>query len=146
MGDWADAALGRLKATEGKTYEENQQRALDRQQIMADAPHLWNELASTFKQEIESFSEKRPDYLHMGDFRGGGDEFIALSSPEVTIEINFDAASPRLSYNAKKKLTDKSIGAGRYTFGILQGKVWPHDGASFQNIPSIASKILNHLI
>src|SRR5438105_2852963 len=68
MGDWADSAFRRLRSKEGSAHDENQQRAMNRHQIMANAPYLWEKLVKTIQEEIGDFNDQRPDYLGFAEW------------------------------------------------------------------------------
>ena len=60
MGEWAKKAFGRLREYEGHEHDENQRHALERHQVMADAPVRWQELIASMETEIEAWTACQP--------------------------------------------------------------------------------------
>ncbi len=87
MGKWADDAFERLQRIEGSRHEELQRAAQIRHQIAAEAPHLWKKVVEVFLEEIQDFSDKRPDYLTIDDNSSLGDSSVSLYSPQMSVEV-----------------------------------------------------------
>ena len=150
MGDWADSALSRLRDKEGDEYEKNRDRALKRRQVFSDAPFVWSRLHSKLKEEIDDFSQTRPDYLTSLPVAEG----VVLDSPESSIRVVFNPDTPRITYKVQFKPQGPTVAAqypieGAYSFHVndRDDDVWLYDQ---QNVPrstdDVAETILDHLI
>lgn len=145
MGEWANVAFERLQKIEGANHEHMQRAAQIRAQILANAPHLWKDIVGVFRDEIEDFSSKRPNYLSM-EIQGG---FVTLDSPQMYIEVTFDSQSPRLTYEVwkRRRSGNERMGQGSYTFRIYEGDVWPFDNKEkLRSTSEVAENILDWLI
>ena len=145
MADWAYSALSRLKSKEGAEHEANQDRALKRRQVVSDAPHLWSQVYAIFEEEIDTFSQLRPDYLQMVPLNDG----VVLASPDCEIQITFKPDTPRITYEAKTRPGRQPKGKGTYTFRVDNDDeaVWIVDENGNRLQPDIvAETILDHLI
>ena len=53
MGRWAKAYFEKLKEQEGKDFDKKQIASIERQQILANAPVVWERLVTQIKDEVK---------------------------------------------------------------------------------------------
>ncbi|HKO62713.1 MAG TPA: hypothetical protein VJV03_16225 [Pyrinomonadaceae bacterium] len=151
MGNWADDAFNRLKNKEGHEHDKRQVDALHRQQVMAEAPHLWNQLVNTIKMEVAAFSERRPGYLQVFQFDMMEGPSVSVKSPEREFELLFDEPTPRITCVVRSLMNPTSrevTGQGAFRFAVSGGKVWIHDESTQRGrvVDELATSLLNTLV
>src|SRR5438067_12948542 len=89
MSDWAKKANEKLEKEEADKRAADQTYALQRAQLNAEAPRLWEALKESLFREVTAFSKLRPDYLSMdADYQGLPK--IIVRTHKAILEISFD--------------------------------------------------------
>lgn len=102
MGEWAKRKIDELEQRENGEREALQAHTLDRQQILAEAPHLWRELRKCLEDEIDEVNSSRPDYTFHDIPAKAKTSFVVIGSPQWQVEITFDSDSPRITYQRRE--------------------------------------------
>lgn len=128
MSDWADRFFDKIKAKEGSEHDTQQFQAARREQVLAQAPHLWQEVRSTLLENVRKFQEeKRSNYLTLreipGDTPNGPSHAIVVRSPEREIEVSYFDRIPRIQLDSKfvKGMGGKKI--EMFSFKVVDDEV-----------------------
>jgi hypothetical protein len=124
MGDWAKRAFERMKDAEGDEHLRIQHELMVRHQIGIEAPDRWLELRNALKDEIQDFSNLRPDYLTIHE-----SEDVLLNSPNREIKVSFSREHPKISYAVEERRSPSPgptlPNLGTFSFRRKDEKVWP---------------------
>ena len=149
MGEWAKAAFKRLQEREGKSHDENQQRALDRQQILATAPDLWEQLTDGILEEVSDFESMRPDILKAQDERQTDLPRLSVTTPVRTLFLSFNRGIPKISYHVSQpqgySLEALQIVKGDFTFRVGPVGVYLDRAGAQTAIPVAVRYLLDNL-
>jgi hypothetical protein len=150
MGNWADEAFERLKSKEGATHDQSQIQAMNRQQVLAEAPILWKMLLSVINSEVAGFSARRPGYLKVfsADMLEG--PTLTVKAPDMEFGLTFDQFVPRITsevISTKDPVREDVVGRGVFKFGVQNGQVWLFDDNQRPTtVEKLAVSLLNLLI
>lgn len=127
MGKWAKEYFEKLKQQEGKDFDRKQTNAIERQQIMAKAPGIWDEVVGQLKEEVEDFQAMRPGHLTIKDELAGTQPRITVSTPYRHLQLTFKSDVPQVSYTVwEPQSTGPSIeiAKGEFIFQVRDQEVW----------------------
>lgn len=102
MSDWASKAVEKLKQQEADRKREQEFYALQRKQLDAGAPRLWEELKKTLLELVTAFDKLQPNYLSM-DSHYQGLQKMRVEAPKAFLDLSLDAATPSLDYTLRTR-------------------------------------------
>lgn len=148
MSDWAANMAEKLKRKEDEQRDKEKLYTLQRQQIQAEAPYIWESLKQTLHSAVTKFNKLRPETLKMdADYEGAQE--VTLESEQMIVKLSFDKAASRINYAVGGRHTPHKS-PGQYYFTVRGGNVivgGENDhGADLSGVQSVAEAILNQLI
>jgi hypothetical protein len=149
MDSWAKEKFFKLQEREGQEYQEKQQQAQERGQIMAEAPSLWNQLTREVAMNVAEFSDLRPAYISMVDQSQSKTEpWFAVSRTDTTeqVKVTFNAAAPRIHFAVQGTIRGTRE-QGSYSFKLSEGNVMLFNEHNLRvTVPNAATMLLDKLI
>jgi hypothetical protein len=121
MSDWASKAVEKLKQQEADRKREQEFSLLQRKQLDAGAPRLWEELKKTLLEAVTAFDKLQPSYLSM-DASYQGLQKIRVEAPKAFLDLSFDAATPQLDYTFRTRSGSGASSSG-YIIEVSDGDV-----------------------
>lgn len=88
MGEWARTLFQRIADREGTDHMRIQKEVLDREQVLASAPSLWEVLTEQIVDEANDLNEMRPGLASIKDQVHG-------NSPSLSVSITSAAVARR---------------------------------------------------
>jgi len=152
MSKWAKEAFERLKTHEGQHHDENQNRALERQQILANAPVIWERVVNQLKNEVSDFDTMRLSYLTIDDQTHDSNPHITVSTPHRHLRLNFQQAVPRITYRVWEsqplRPSGIEIAKGELTFEVKGQEVLLYQVTTGRAVasPHIIENLLGYLL
>jgi hypothetical protein len=125
MGLWANKFFDRLVEREGDEHLKIQQQVLERQQILATAPDLWEQLIHGIHEEANDLNGMRPGLVTIKE-QGAS---LSVSTGARTLDLAFKKDIPRITYNVSQSQGPnleplKIVDNKEFTFAIFGGDVW----------------------
>lgn len=112
---------------------ENPKEVLDREQILASAPSLWEVLTEGITDEANDLNEMRPGLASIKDQIQGNSPSLSVSITSAamarrTLHLAFNPNIPKITYNIFQPQgpTQKAlqITEGEFTFRVIRESVW----------------------
>lgn len=147
MSDWAQKAAAKLEKEEADKRLAEQNYALQRAHLNAEAPRLWEVLKESLFNAVTTFGKLRPNYLAMDpDFRAL--EKVSVQSPKGRLDIRFNASVPDIQFSTKLPVGPVSGTTimGGYIFEIYEGKVWLRSQYEKPTVETATEELLDTLI
>jgi hypothetical protein len=146
MNEWAQQAAAQLSKDEAAQKQADEIYVRQRDQILGDAPRLWESLKEKLSADITAFNQHRSDYFKMtANFQGLPE--ITIESEKATLEARFDAAIPTMKYSTTHQSGPNSASTiqGSYNFDIERSSVW-FKSQRATDVDSVAHEILNTML
>jgi hypothetical protein len=96
--NWPKRYFEKLKEQEGKSFDRQQANALQRQQVIAKAPVIWDEFASEIIEAVQDFETMRPGHLTHKDERQAATPKVKASTPYRHLELTYRKDGPQIDY------------------------------------------------
>jgi hypothetical protein len=147
MGQWANTFFDKLIEREGADHLKIQQQVLERQQILATAPELWQQVTDGIHQEVNDLNGMRPGLVVI---KGEGAS-LSVSTVVRTLTLAFNKDIPKIIYSVSQsqgpnlqplKVVDKK----EFTFAIFGGEVWLNEIDGKIGVGGAVQNLLNYLI
>ena len=125
MGLWARKFFDKLVEREGIAHLKIQQQVLERQQILATAPELWEQLTDGIHEEANDLNGMRPGLVTIKEESAS----LSILTGARTLNLAFKKDIPKITYSVSQSQGSnlqplKVVDNKQFTFGIFGGEVW----------------------
>jgi hypothetical protein len=155
MGIWAKKLFQRIADREGQDHARIQKEVLDREQILASAPSLWEVLTEGITHEADDLNEMRPGLASIKAQVQGNSSGLSLSITSAavakrTLNLAFVSTIPKITYKVFQPQgpTAKAlqITEGEFTFCVIRESVWLYGRDGEIAIEDAVSLLLGYLV
>ena len=123
MGEWARKFFDKVVEREGTDHLKIQHQVLERQQILATAPDLWEQMTRGIHEEINDLHDMRPGLVTIKELDAG----LSVSTGARTLNLAFKKDIPKITYSVSQpqgsNLQPLKIVDREFTFGVFGGEV-----------------------
>ena len=147
MGEWANRFFERLIEREGNDHLKIQQQVLERQQILATAPELFQQLTDGIHREANDLNDMRPGLVTIKHDGAS----LSMSTGVRTLNLAFKKDVPKITYSVFQSQGAslqplKVVDNKEFTFSIFGGEVWLNGMDGKIGVGGAIQNLLNHLI
>ncbi|HEV7681220.1 MAG TPA: hypothetical protein VGO68_03790 [Pyrinomonadaceae bacterium] len=118
MSRWAQQAFEKIAGQEAEQKRKEDFEGQRRSQILAGAPHFWNELKDRLRDEGQALNKLRSGHLLVEDIPGLQTTNLFIKSNKGKMEVKFDASAPVITFSIKPQGVDSG-----FTFNDLDGSM-----------------------
>jgi hypothetical protein len=155
MGIWAKKLFQRIAEREGKDHARIQKEVLDREQVLASAPSLWEVFTEQIIDEVNDLNEMRPGLASIKDQVHSSSPSLSVSITSAavarrTLNLAFKPTMPQITYRVLQPqgptLSALEIAKGEFTFRVSRESVWLYAGSEETAIEDAVELLLGHLV